>query len=79
MAFLFTMTDGAKMVDCEISSSALDDLDGVKGTWPDEREAQFMRLREVVERVASYLFKRQGRSTAARVRIFSKDVRSLRS
>ncbi len=79
MAFLFTMMHGAKMVDCEISSSALDDLDGVKGTWPDEREAQFMRLREVVERVASYLFKRQGKSTAGRVRIFSKHVRNLPS
>ena len=77
MAFLFTMMHGEKMVDCEISSSALDDLDGMKGTWPDEREAQFVRLREVVERVASCVFKRQGKSPGGRVRIFSKHVRNL--
>ncbi len=52
MAFLFTMVHGAKVVDCEISSSALDDLDGTKGTRPGERAAQFTRLREMIERVA---------------------------
>ncbi|MFT4122180.1 DUF1488 family protein [Bradyrhizobium sp.] len=75
MAFLFTMMHGEKMVDCEISSTALDDLDGVKGTWPHQREAQFVRLREVVERVASCVFK--STPAAGRIRIFSKHVRNL--
>ena len=77
MAFLFTMMHGAKVVDCEISSSALDDLDGTKGTLPGEREAQFMRLRETVERVALVAFERQGQRKGAPVRIFSKHVKAL--
>lgn len=77
MAFLFTMTYGAKIVDCEISSSALDDLDGTKGTRPGERETQFIRLRDAVERVASNAFAQQGKRAGERVRIFSKNVKGL--
>jgi hypothetical protein len=76
MAFVFTMMRGARMIDCEISSAALDDLDGTKGTRPDEREAQFLRLRDVIEYVASRAFERQGKSEGERLRIFSKHVRS---
>lgn len=75
MAFLFTMMRGIEVVDCEISSVALDDLDGVKGTRPIEREAQFMRLRDVVERLASSVVEQQGRNEGGRVRIFSKHIR----
>jgi hypothetical protein len=78
MAFLFTMIYGASVVDCEISSVALDDLDGSKGARPDERESQFRRLREAVERLASYAFEQQGRRQRERLRIFSKHVKSLR-
>ena len=78
MAFLFTMTYGASIVDCEISSVALDDLDGAKGTRPDDREIQFRRLRDAVERLAAYAFERQGRRQRERLRIFSKHVKSLR-
>jgi hypothetical protein len=77
MAFLFTMIYGASIVDCEISSAALDDLDGAKGTRPDDRETQFGRLRDAVERLASYAFERQGRRKGERVRVFSKHVKSL--
>jgi hypothetical protein len=77
MAFLFTMMHGAKVVDCEISSSALDDLDGTKGTLPGEREAQFMRLRDAVERVAMVAFEQQGKRKGERVRVFSKHVKAL--
>jgi len=77
MAFLFTMIDGASIVDCEISSAALDDLDGSKGTRPDDRETQFRRLRDVVERLAAYAFEQQGRRQRERVRIFSKHVKAL--
>ena len=77
MAFLFTMIYRAGIVDCEISSVALDDLDGSKGTRPDQRETQFSRLRDVVERLASYAFEQQGRRKGERVRIFSKHVKAL--
>ncbi|MET4801320.1 DUF1488 family protein [Bradyrhizobium sp. LB11.1] len=78
MAFFFTMNYGAEIIDCEISSSALDDLDATKGTRPGERGAQFNRLRDVIERVASCNFERQGKRDGERVRIFSKHVKSLR-
>jgi hypothetical protein len=77
MAFLFTMMHGTGSVECEVSSAALDDLDAMKGTRPDEREAQFLRLRDVIERVASSVFERQGKRHGERVRIFSKHVRGL--
>ena len=77
LALLFTMIYGASIVDCEISSVALDDLDGSKGTRPGEREAQFSRLRDVVERLASYAFEQQGRRKGERLHIFSKHVKAL--
>jgi hypothetical protein len=41
MAFEFTMIDKARIVaDCEISSTAMDQLAGTKGTMPDEKEAK---------------------------------------
>jgi hypothetical protein len=75
MAFVFTMMHGANIVDCEVSSSALDDLDGTKGTLPGEREAQFMRLRDIIERVALDAFEQQGRRRSERIRIFSKHIK----
>jgi hypothetical protein len=57
MTFEFTMTDGkGKMVHCKISSTAMDELAGFKGTRPFEREAQFLKLRDKIERIASDLF-----------------------
>ena len=60
MAFEFTMIDmaqgEAKIVNCKISSTAMDQLAGIKGTMPSEREAQFVSLRDSVERIASDLF-----------------------
>jgi Protein of unknown function (DUF1488) len=76
MMFLFTMMHAARIVDCEISSSALDDLDGEKGTRPDEREAQFKRLRDPIERIVSDTFEQNGRPEGETIRIFSKHVRS---
>ncbi len=76
MMFLFTMMHAARIVDCEISSSALDDLDGQKGTRPHEREAQFKRLRDPIERIASDTFEQNGRPEGATIRIFSKHVKS---
>ena len=73
MTFEFTMMHDARIVDCEISSTAMDDLAGEKGIRPHERDAQFHRLREAIERVASELFDRNGGGPT--LRIFSKHVR----
>ena len=76
MMFLFTMMHTARIVDCEISNSALDDLDGEKGTRPGEREAQFKRLRDPIERIASDTFEQNGRPESETIRIFSKHVKA---
>ena len=76
MIFEFTMMQEARIVDCEISSVALDDLAGEKGVRPNEREAQFKRLRDAIERVASVMFDERGMSPGETVRIFSKHVRN---
>ena len=57
MMFQFTMlTPDAKSVACEISSVAMDAIAGVRGTLPTEREAQFLRLRDRIEKIASDIF-----------------------
>jgi Protein of unknown function (DUF1488) len=56
MTFEFTMTDAeGKTVHCKISSTAMDQLDGTKGTMPSERVAQFVKHRDEIERIASDL------------------------
>jgi hypothetical protein len=79
MTFRFTMMNEARIVDCEISSVALDDLDGEKGTRPVEREAQFKRLRDEIERITCGIFDNRGKneeSSGEVVRIFAKHVRN---
>jgi len=76
MTFEFTMMQDARIVDCEISSVALDDLAGEKGVRPNEREAQFKRLRDAIERIASAVFDERGMSPGETIRIFSKHVRN---
>ncbi len=49
MVILFSMIDGQREIPCAISTSALDDLESVARTKPDEREAQFIRLRDRIE------------------------------
>jgi hypothetical protein len=75
MVFVFTMMHGAKIVDCEISSTARDDLAGAKGARPDEREAQFMRLRDAIERISSDNFTAKGTASGETIRIFSKHIK----
>jgi hypothetical protein len=76
MTFEFTMTHDARIVDCEISSTALDDLAGEKGVRPGEREAQFRRLRDAIERLACRVFGESGMASSQTIRIFSKHVRN---
>jgi hypothetical protein len=76
MTFEFTMMDDkAKIVDCEISSVAIDHLAGTRGMLPAEREAQFLHLRDRIERIASELFDRMARHPGGKIRIFYHDVR----
>jgi Protein of unknown function (DUF1488) len=76
MAFKFTMLNGEETVECQISGAAMDDLAGGKGTPPPEREAQFLRHRDEIERIASTMFdERTVALKGAVVRIFSKHLR----
>jgi len=53
MVMLFSMMHGGREVSCAISSSAMDDLErGVKAK-PDQRDEQFLRLRDQIEQCAS--------------------------
>ncbi|MGB8604666.1 DUF1488 family protein [Bradyrhizobium sp.] len=76
MTFKFTMMHEARIVDCEISSIALDDLAGERGVRPGEREAQFKLLRDVIERVASDIFDKRGEAKGEAFRIFAKHIRN---
>jgi hypothetical protein len=56
MVMLFSMVDGDKEVRCAVSSSAMDDMErGVKAK-PDQRDEQFLRLRDRIEQRASRKF-----------------------
>jgi hypothetical protein len=71
MSLEFTMqTAKAKVVECSISSAALDHLAGQKGAVPAEREEQFRRFRDAIEGLASDLFD----DGTVPVRIFAKHV-----
>ena len=56
MVMLFSMVDGQREIPCAISTSAMDDLEDVARSRPDQREAQFMRLRDRIEERAARKF-----------------------
>ncbi len=56
MVVEFTMLNQGKVILCAISTAAMDDLEGRRDVKPEERVAQFMRLREVIEERASRKF-----------------------
>jgi hypothetical protein len=56
MVVLFSMVDGEREIPCPVSTSAMDDLDKPERTKPDQREAQFIRLRDQIEARATYKF-----------------------
>jgi hypothetical protein len=77
MIFEFTMVKpDARVVTCHISSVAMDYLDGRRGTGtvPSEREAQFIRLRDSIEKIASDRFRAENAVQGAIVRIFEKHL-----
>jgi hypothetical protein len=56
MVVLFSMVDGERQIQCAVSTSALDDLEKPVQTKSDQREAQFMRLRDQIEERAGRKF-----------------------
>jgi hypothetical protein len=56
MVILFSMMDGDREIPCAISTSALDELESVSRSKANEREAQFMRLRDRIEAQAERKF-----------------------
>jgi len=56
MVLTFSMMDGAREVPCAVSASAMDDLEHVSRTAPEQREEQFLRLRDRIEQRASRKF-----------------------
>jgi hypothetical protein len=73
------MFDADQVIDCTISSTALDDLSGKRGAQPSERESQFIRSREVIEHAASMVFDTygKGKSRVSVVQLFAKHFRKL--
>jgi hypothetical protein len=56
MVVLFSMVDGEKEISCAVSTSAMDDLEKSERIKPDQREAQFKRLRDQIEERADQKF-----------------------
>jgi len=74
LAFKFTMQNGDETVECQISDAAMDELAGVKGTDSHARQAQFMALRDAIERIASDMFDAAPAVKGYVVRIFTKHI-----
>ena len=56
MVVEFTMLNQDTLIQCAISTAAMDDLEGKRDVKPHQRVEQFMRLREVIEEQASRKF-----------------------
>ena len=56
MVMLFSMVDGQREIPCAISTSAMDELESLARSKPNQREAQFMRLRDRIEERAARKF-----------------------
>jgi len=76
MTFQFTMLNEGETVECWISSAAMDEIAGKRGLLPVQREAQFLELREEIERIASDIFDGVTIVRGAVVRVFAKHIRS---
>jgi Protein of unknown function (DUF1488) len=56
MVVEFTMLNQDKVIQCAISTAAMDDLEGKRDVKSHQRLDQFMRLREAIEQQASRKF-----------------------
>jgi hypothetical protein len=75
MVFRFTMLDNGKVVSCQISYAAMDELAGTHGTENSARQAQFLSLRDAIEQIASDLFDEESHLVGHVVRIFAKHIK----
>jgi hypothetical protein len=72
MVFRFTMiSHDIKTIECEISSTAMDFLSRSRGTPPAGRQAQFLTLRDRIERLTSKVF---DKNPSIPVRVFTKHL-----
>jgi hypothetical protein len=78
MTLRFTMVDAsARIVDCAISGSALDQLDGERrSAGPADRQIQFQKHRDTIEELASALFDARASARSVLVEIFARHIRS---
>jgi hypothetical protein len=53
---LFSMMDDTREMDCAVSTTALDNLDGTSRTRESQREQQFIRLRATIEDLVAQKF-----------------------
>jgi len=53
MVIEFTMLNQDKVIQCAISTAAMDDLEGSRDVKPDQRVDRFMRLRETKHHASS--------------------------
>jgi hypothetical protein len=74
LAFRFTMMNDGDVVQCQISDAAMDELAGMEGTESSARQAQFMSLRETIERIASDIYDEAPRFKGYVVRIFMRHL-----
>jgi hypothetical protein len=56
MVVLFSMMNDTTEVTCAISTSAMDELEKARRTKPEQREEQFVRLRDRIEACAARKF-----------------------
>jgi hypothetical protein len=56
MVVQFSMMDGAREIPCAVSTSAMDELEQVARTPLNQREQQFLRLRDRIEQCVSRKF-----------------------
>ena len=75
LAFQFTMLNGASVVPCQISDAAMDELAGTTGTESSARQAQFLSLRDDIEKIASDLFAKGPPVEGLAIRIFAKHIK----
>jgi hypothetical protein len=56
MVLEFTMLNQSEVIQCAISTTAMDGLEGRRDVKPDQRVEQFIRLRDLIEERASRKF-----------------------
>jgi Protein of unknown function (DUF1488) len=76
MAFKFTMRNGERIVQCQISNAALGDLAGRWRTGARDLPAEFEAHRKLIEALASEQFDQTSNKETRLLRIFAKHIPS---